>query len=469
MEQGDSILKSFYHSQLSISKILILSTIIALPLSAQVNYVPNPGFEEVSECDLDAGDVDKAQPWQKINAPLATPDLYHSCSSNIFFNLPAGACDPVFPKSGESMVGLVNNLTTVQEERIYARLIDDLPQGIDIYVSYSIRPRKKCEVNFEIFCYSNTQCLAFSDFQFQSQRIVLQTDEIIYAAEEWTKMEACYTADGTEDLILLGNYKTVTQTLQDCDYIHPSANFAYFFVDEVVVSPFDVVPDTVFLCENEVLNMDVTFFDVPISWSDGWIGGQRVIQEEGLYTVFGEAENCFLTDSMVVIIILDEMETSELSICEGEELALRAPLPAVWENGDTSTVLVVNRPGHYIAQLLSTCGNLFREYHVEDGDCAIIYHVPNAFSPNGDGINDEFVIFFESDFDFSGELYVFDRWGNMLFKAENDKALHSISWDGYFKGKPLNSSVVVWVYRYFSAKDGKTRTISGDVTILSSH
>ncbi len=468
MQQQGSILKSSYHNRLmSFCTISILLTILAMSLSAQVNYVPNPGFEEVSDCDIEFGEIDKAQPWKIINAPIATPDLYHSCSNIVFFNLPAGACDPVYPKSGEGMAGLVTN-HGMAEERIYTRLTDELPQGIDIYVAYSVRPRKKCDVPFEYACYSNTQSLVFSDFQFQSRRVVLESDTIIYAAEEWTKMETCYTADGTEVLILLGNYKTATQTLQDCDYINP-ANYTYFFVDEVVVSPFDVVPDTVFLCEDEVLNMDVIFFDVPISWSDGWNGGQRAIVEEGTYTVFGEVENCWLADSMVVIIILDEMVTAELSICEGEELILEAPIQAIWENGDTSTVLVVNRPGHYIAQLLSTCGNLFREYHVEDRDCAIIYHVPNAFSPNGDGINDEFAIFFESDFDFSGELYIFDRWGNMLFKAENDNAIASISWDGYFKGKPLNSSVVVWIYRYLSAKDGKTRTISGDITILTSH
>lgn len=465
MQQRASISSSAPHyRRIGICAIVV---VLAWPLSAQVNYVPNPGFEEVFDCELDAGEADKAQPWKIINAPIATPDLFHSCSSNGFFNLPAGTCDAVYPKSGDGMAGLVNNLAPV-EERIYARLLEPLPQGIDIYVAYSIRPRKKCDDAFEIFCYSNTQCLAFSDFRFQSQRVVLETDTIIYAAEEWTKMETCYTADGTEDLVLLGNYKLATETLQDCDYINPAANFAYFFVDEVVVSPFDVVPDTVFLCEDEVFNVDATFFEVPISWSDGWVGAERAIEEEGLYTVFGTVGNCVLTDAVMVIRIADEMEAMEFSICEGQELILEAPLPVIWENGDTSSVLVVPRPGKYVAQLLTTCGNIFWEYLVEDTECTIRHYVPNAFSPNGDGINDELMFFFESDFDFSGELYVFDRWGNMVFKAANENAVSSMRWDGTFQGKPLNSSVVLWVYRYVSAKDGKTRTVSGDVTILGS-
>lgn len=440
--------------------------ILVFPLVAQVNYVPNPGFEEVSNCDLDAGEADKAQPWKIVNAPIATPDLFHSCSTSSFFTIPTGGCDSgVYPKSGEGMVGLVSNLVQA-EERIYARLIDDLPQGIDIYVAYAIRPREKCGGPMDFLCYSNSLCLAFSDFQFQSQQVVLESDTIIDAAEEWIKIETCYAANGTEDFVLLGNYKETTQTLVYCDFINATANFTYTYVDEVIVSPFDVVPDTVYLCEGEVLDIDATFFEVPISWNDGWEGGERVIEEEGLYTVFGEVESCFLTDKMVVIKIPDEKEITDLSICEGAELTLEVPLPAVWENGDTSNTLVITRPGNYTARLLTACGNVSWEYFVEDKDCAISYYVPNVFSPNRDGVNDDLTFFFQSDFDFSGELHVFDRWGNMLFRAEHESAVSSLRWDGTFKGKLLGPSVVVWVYRYVSAKDGKTRTIAGDVMIV---
>jgi hypothetical protein len=38
--------------------------ILVFPLLAQVNYVPNPGFEEVADCDLNYGEANKAMPWK---------------------------------------------------------------------------------------------------------------------------------------------------------------------------------------------------------------------------------------------------------------------------------------------------------------------------------------------------------------------------------------------------------------------
>lgn len=440
--------------------------VLVSPLLAQVNYVPNPGFEEVADCDLSYGEADKAQPWKIVNAPIATPDLYHSCATNSFYTIPTGGCDSgVYPKSGDGMVGLVSNLVQA-EERIYARLIDDLPLEVDIYVAYAIRPREKCGGLMDFLCYSNSQCLAFSDFQFQSQQLVLTSDTIIDGAKDWIKMETCYTANGTEDFVLLGNYKETTQTLVYCDYINASANFAYTYVDEVIVSPFDVVPDTLYLCEGEVLNLDATFYEVPISWSDGWLGPIRTIEQGGNYTVRGSLENCFLTDRTVVIEIPVDTEEIALDICEGETLVLESSFDGTWENGDTSRTRTITRPGIYKSALMTPCGERSREYTITSTSCDIRYFVPNAFSPNNDGVNDRLQFFFEADFEFSGELNVFDRWGNQLFNAKNVTALSPVTWDGSFRNKDLGAGIVIWTYEYISARDGVTRKIAGDVMIV---
>lgn len=449
----------------SIWAVFVLLMIQVLSLSGQVNYVPNPGFEVVSDCDLEYGEADKAMPWEIINLPIATPDLYHSCSVNGFFATPTSGCtDLVYPKAGEGMMGLVSNLAFA-EERIYARLIDDLPLEIDIYVAFSIRPREKCGGPMDFLCYSNSLCLVFSDFQFQAQQLVLSSDTIVDGAE-WLTMETCYVANGTEDFVLLGNYKPTTQTLVYCDFINPTANFAYTYVDEVIVSPFDVVPDTLYLCEGEVLELDATFYEVPISWSDGWQGGVRTIDQGGNYTVRGSLADCFLTDRTVVIEIPVETEQIALDICPGETLTLESPFEGTWENGDTSRIRTITRAGIYKSSLLTPCGERSREYTIEATSCDIRYFVPNAFSPNNDGVNDRLQFFFEADFEFSGELNVFDRWGNQLFNAKNVTALSPVTWDGSFRNKDLGAGIVVWTYEYISARDGLTRKIAGDVMIV---
>ena len=166
--------------------------------------------------------------------------------------------------------------------------------------------------------------------------------------------------------------------------------------------------------------------------------------------------------------IPEEEERIELAICDGEELLLQTPVSAVWPNGDTTSTYRITESGRYRARLLSDCDERLRYfvYEVEDKDCDITYFVPNAFSPNRDGINDQLEFFFESDFNFSGQLYILDRWGNLLFQQEVNQANSPARWNGTFRGKPLGAGVYVWAYEYVSGKDGKTRVISGDVALL---
>lgn len=432
-------------------------------LHAQKNLVPNPGFEEIADCDLDYGEADKAPPWQIINKPIATPDLFHTCSESPFFVPPAGAINP---KSGDGMIGLVNMVNNAIEERVYARLLEDLPLNTDIYVAYSVRPRPKFYEEFETLCYSNAQSLAFSDVRFQEMQIVLDFDTIFSYTEDWTFMETCFRANGTEKFVLLGNFKYNSETLNECTYTDIDFNFAYTYVDDVIVSPFDVVPDTLFICGEEVLNIDASFYEVPIEWSDGRQGAVRTIDRPGEYTVMGDIGECFMTDRMVVIKIPEETEVIPVDLCEGDQLLLESPFPAVWDNGDTSISFQVNRPGVYRAKLLSTCGERWREYVVEEINCRIRHFVPNAFSPNGDGVNDQLEFFFKSDYEFTGELQIFDRWGNRLFEAKNVDALHSVRWNGRYRGALLEKGVYVWIFRYTSSKDGKTHILSGNTTLI---
>ena len=100
----------------------------------------------------------------------------------------------------------------------------------------------------------------------------------------------------------------------------------------------------------------------------------------------------------------------------------------------------------------------------QDTDEALKLFIPNAFTPNEDGINDIYYISnsgFES-FDFT----VFDRWGNQVFlNAHFQPNDETEGWDGTFRGKVLNGGVFVWVAKVVF-KDGTTEVLSGDVTVV---
>lgn len=65
--------------------------------------------------------------------------------------------------------------------------------------------------------------------------------------------------------------------------------------------------------------------------------------------------------------------------------------------------------------------------------------LPNAFTPNGDGLNDCFSVRFLGQIS-NLKLSVYDRWGNKVFYATNP----SQCWDGTYKGNKLKSDVFIY-------------------------
>ena len=83
--------------------------------------------------------------------------------------------------------------------------------------------------------------------------------------------------------------------------------------------------------------------------------------------------------------------------------------------------------------------------------------IPNGFSPNGDGINDYFVINCASLYEHN-KLIVFNRWGNEVYS----KTGYNNEWDGTYK----NNKVADGTYYYvFEINDGKQKPKSGFIEI----
>ncbi len=83
--------------------------------------------------------------------------------------------------------------------------------------------------------------------------------------------------------------------------------------------------------------------------------------------------------------------------------------------------------------------------------------VPNAFSPNGDGINDTWVITNLSIYP-GATVDVFNRYGQPVFHSENS----SKAWDGTYNGKPLP----VGTYYYIIDLKNNEKKLAGSVTIF---
>lgn len=140
-----------------------------------------------------------------------------------------------------------------------------------------------------------------------------------------------------------------------------------------------------------------------------------------------------------------------------------------WDFDDGTLLKNVVNPSHiyqkegiYIPKLLvesanPVCRDTFEYRFIFIDSVKLV--IPNAFSPNNDGINENLI--FEG-FNLSViEVHVFDRWGQEIFKGEGEK----VSWDGKLNGKICT----VGVYPYLVnavGKNGKTYRWQGLVTLV---
>lgn len=87
--------------------------------------------------------------------------------------------------------------------------------------------------------------------------------------------------------------------------------------------------------------------------------------------------------------------------------------------------------------------------------------IPNAFSPNGDGINDIYKVKsnYRSIISFHG--YIFSRWGQKMYEWTDING----GWDGRFKGNPVKEGVYFALIKAKGA-DGKIYEIKRDVNLL---
>ncbi|MEO6039986.1 MAG: gliding motility-associated C-terminal domain-containing protein, partial [Saprospiraceae bacterium] len=86
--------------------------------------------------------------------------------------------------------------------------------------------------------------------------------------------------------------------------------------------------------------------------------------------------------------------------------------------------------------------------------------IPNAFTPNGDGLNDTFSVVPFEGIESVLELTIFDRWGGKVYVGSGATA----AWDGTIDGRPAPADV--YVYQLVVDCNGERTPLTMEVTLL---
>lgn len=89
--------------------------------------------------------------------------------------------------------------------------------------------------------------------------------------------------------------------------------------------------------------------------------------------------------------------------------------------------------------------------------------IPNAFSPNYDGINDCFEVYTKAGLVYQKyKMQIFDRWGGLVFSSTDP----NICWNGDVSGKPAATGIYLWVLEMETQACAELKLLKGEVTLI---
>ena len=97
-------------------------------------------------------------------------------------------------------------------------------------------------------------------------------------------------------------------------------------------------------------------------------------------------------------------------------------------------------------------------------DEALIYYIPNAFTPDGDTYNEYFTPVFTSGYDpYDFHMTIYNRWGEMIFESFNS----AYGWNGTYGNLGIvESGIYIWKIEFGSSISDEKIYTEGTVTLL---
>ncbi|QJW91728.1 T9SS type B sorting domain-containing protein [Spirosoma taeanense] len=143
--------------------------------------------------------------------------------------------------------------------------------------------------------------------------------------------------------------------------------------------------------------------------------------------------------------------TKEAVLCEGDRGRVQliangaAGLTYKWLNRpDTTRTITVDRIGQYAVLVTDPVGCTATATASVVNRCEPRVNVPDAFSPNNDGVNDQLQVFAAYVTDY--ELKVYNRWGEVIFQSNSPEQ----KWDGTYRGNLYPSMLYPYIITYKS-------------------
>lgn len=461
---------------------LLLASTFAIGLAQAQELLPNGGFEDHTACPDYISEIDRATGWSRPTN--GTSDFLHSCSTDPFASVPSSQFGDEPAHGGEGYAGFY----TFSHCDAAAGTTDGYREYVTHGLSAPLEIGRSYRVRFflslgEISMYAVHDIGAHFSVQpphRDDDRVLRRTPQVVNSAwdwldqrDGWMEVSGCFIADSAYAYLTIGCFTDSVSTA--VHYAGPGPadqSFGYYFIDDISVMATDrphLGPDTT-VCAGITISVVDPVIGAVYVWNTGATGPSIAVDSAGLYSVSTSEPGCVLGDSMRVTIAapfaigLPVDTLVDLCATPLLRLALDSVPPdahVVWSTGAEAPWIEVSAPGTYTVHLdgPGICASA-ASTTVIDG-CAHPLFAPNAFTPNGDGINDVWRPLWQTNPDAALDLRIYDRWGRMLYQADGRSG-----WNGDGSGGPVPVGVYAYQLRALDSGAGVSRTVQGHVTVV---
>lgn len=133
--------------------------------------------------------------------------------------------------------------------------------------------------------------------------------------------------------------------------------------------------------------------------------------------------------------------TAQNTLCSEQPVLLDPGAFAsyLWQDMSTDPTLIADHPGLYSVVVTDLNGCPSSDSLLLS-PCEMLVWMPNAFSPNSDGINDVFLAKYNPSVNITFQMLIFNKWGEQLFSTTDINK----GWDGTFRGVACPMDLYTW-------------------------
>jgi gliding motility-associated-like protein len=409
-------------------------------LKGQVNFVPNPSFEDtVGNCFSQMG-YGSVKYWS-IASQFTTPDYYNNCANSIIYpnicTVPYSSRSYQNSHSGNAYMGMglyyilnPSDSSQIEVEYITVKLKTALLSNKCYYSEFHINLGNISNIvtnQIGLLLTQNTFTTSVGNFTNTIQpQVQWDTTQYFTDTLNWVKISGTFLAQGGEQYLTIGNFK-------DGTHLKKHSAVSSF------TPAFGTFTPGLF---NYILIDDVSLYELPTTQ----------IQSNAI-TICPNADTLVLGDTA-------RIETRYQWFANGTAI-------------DTTSFIKVkpNQTTTYVLQSTNCTTTTQTIVVTYSANCTppepiVVVEpiIPNVFTPNNDSINDVWRFSLGKGNVLKG-LNIFNRWGNIISAAEVLEATE-IRWDGRTTaGEETPSGVYFYVLQYTDA-NGEGHKKNGYITLI---